>query len=331
MVHSRLVIAHGVVGIVFAAQGMWHLFNTIYSCAAGEQQQKRPWHPAKISVKPTSAVTSLLITVWREAELQVLLWGTLVYFAEAFWNGFIDARGSAVINFQHFSLVLFIALYAVAAIAVEPILNFTASTSTAVHLISLLHLLQALAFAHALLLIHTHGAAHGPAGSSGDPAGEVEHHYHWLLEVALAGVVVCCSLRIAFPQSFVVCFAESLAMVMQGAWSVLLGVFLWVPEVLPMGCKLVTVSMGSADSRPTVFCDSAAATLRATTIATLQFSCLLAVVVSLGVGSLLLALYLCILREKHEQAGEGLLLPSARDDDDELEAQDLKKLLSHYT
>ncbi|MCO5548520.1 hypothetical protein L7F22_007749 [Adiantum nelumboides] len=115
-------------------------------------------------------------------------------------------------------------------------------------------------------------------------------------------------------------------MVMEGSWSVLLGVFLWVPEVLPMGCKLVMVSMGSGDPRPTILCDSNAATVRATTIATLQFSCLLAVVVSFGVGSLLLALYLCILREKHEQAGESLLLPSARDDDDDDEQETQERL-----
>ncbi|MCO5576611.1 hypothetical protein L7F22_030426 [Adiantum nelumboides] len=283
MVHALLIGGHAAIGLVFTLQGLWHLLKTITTFVEGEPQQRRPWHPVLIGENSKTFAGKML----REAELQVLLWGSLIFFAVALWNAFLDGHTSnIIINYQHCSVFLFIALYAAAAIAAESfIISFPL-------ILSVLHLLHGLAFAHAILPIYTHTAG-----------AEVERHYHWLLELAMAAVATCSLLRIAFPTSFIVCFARSLSMVVQGAWSLLLGMFLWVPSFVAQGCK---TGMLQDELHPTVICGSSPATMRATTIATLQFSFLLIGVVSLGTVATLLQLSL--------KSGGGTKMSSSEDD-----------------
>ncbi|GJN03716.1 hypothetical protein PR202_ga21192 [Eleusine coracana subsp. coracana] len=131
--------------------------------------------------------------------------------------------------------------------------------------------LAASVFGQELFLLRFHSADH---------AG-LEGHYHWLLQVIVTASVVATAASAVVPRSFVVAVVRSASVLFQGLWFVVMGLALWVPALVPAGCRGMDGGddpAGTVIMRSAVACGTDEAAQRAVVLANLQFSWVLAAV-----------------------------------------------------
>ncbi|KAH7422690.1 hypothetical protein KP509_12G020700 [Ceratopteris richardii] len=268
-------IGHVAPGAGFLIIGLWHFFNTLRNYARGPwNYETRPWFPALIFNGKL-----------RHIELYAIMGGSLLSIASELFIGPAKHQPLAadlsippehLNNFEHSTISLFLFLYALVARLAESGSHGDADSGIARMLpYGLVHLMGALAFAQELLLFHLHSADHMG----------LEGHYHWLLQLIVFVCLICTLMEVIWPQSFLVAFVRTLAIVFQGVWFIQMGFVLWMPIFTPKGCELKQEKFHRL-----VRCESEDFTMRAKALATLQFSWYLAALVALSLLALTYAI-----------------------------------------
>ncbi|KAG6433574.1 hypothetical protein SASPL_105188 [Salvia splendens] len=201
---------HVSLGFAFLIIGTWHLFNSIkHHSLQPKTFISLPWFPAP-RLKYLEPLTIILVT-------------TVFIISELFLAG--TGSPTAANNLRHLEhslIALSFSIYASFAVLLDRL-----SPPPPAHR-SLLHLLQAAAFAQQLLILHLHSTDH---------AG-VEGQYHWLMQLVTSAALLATLLLAANPRSFLASFARGFSVVFQGVWLVVMGFMLWTPEWMPEGCFL---------------------------------------------------------------------------------------------
>jgi hypothetical protein len=101
--------------------------------------------------------------------------------------------------------------------------------------------LAASVFRQELFLLRFHSADH---------VG-LEGHYHWLLQVMVMTSVLATAASIVVPRSFVVAMVRSVLVLFQG---IVMGCALWVPVLVPGGCRGMDLGSSGSAMRSAVAC-----------------------------------------------------------------------------
>ncbi|KAH6765870.1 hypothetical protein C2S52_016853 [Perilla frutescens var. hirtella] len=243
---------HVSLGLAFLIIGIWHLFNSIKHHSQSHLHPKTyislPWYPAP-RFKYLEPITIIFVTtIFIAMELLVGRHPTAP-------DGTIPAKNLR--HLEHSIIALSFSLYASFAILLDRI-------SPPAQL-GLLHLMQAMAFAQQLLILHLHSTDHMG----------VEGQYHWLLQIVTSISLIATLLVIGNPRSFLSSFVRGFSVVFEGVWLLVMGVMLWTPEWLPKGCYLK-----SEVGRDVVLCRGDRALDRAKALVNLEFGlCLIVLTV----------------------------------------------------
>lgn len=139
----------------------------------------------------------------------------------------------------------------------------------------------------------------------------VEGQYHWLLQIVIAVTLSTFILSISLPKSFLVSFVQSVSIIFQGIWFIVMGMMLWTPSFLPKGCYL------NDEGHEVVRCHTDEELHRAKSLVNLEFSWYLTgtVLFSLVVYMFLRSLY------PEEVEYLPLMRAAAAEEEEDVEAQ----------
>ncbi|RLN04013.1 hypothetical protein C2845_PM13G19570 [Panicum miliaceum] len=244
-------LGHFLPGLAFAILGVWHTVSTVraYKLRGASGFRSATWFPFPSPLRGL-----------RRLELYLLL----SFSALAMVDQLVDLPILALClqpdSLEHATMYLHLAVYASAALAADASGRRNGGVGDVVAA------LAASVFGQELFLLRFHSADH---------AG-LEGHYHWLLQLAVAGSLVATAASAVLPRSFAVAVVRSASVLLQGLWFVVMGFALWVPALVPSGCH--AVEQGSAATRSAVACATEEAARRAVVMANLQFSWALAAV-----------------------------------------------------
>ena len=70
-----------------------------------------------------------------------------------------------------------------------------------------------------------------------DDHPSVEFHAHCLLQLVICICLITTTMGIWFPDSFPLGFLRSLSVFFQGAWFIIMSIFLYIPKLIPKGCS----------------------------------------------------------------------------------------------
>lgn len=254
------LLGHLLPGLAFAILGLWHTLNTVksYKLRGASGFRSATWFPFP------SPLPGL-----RYLELYLLLTFSVLAVVSQLVDLPILALSLQPDSLEHATMYLHLAVYASVALAADLLLPHRRDGAAPVG--DVVAALAASVFGQELFLLRFHSADH---------AG-LEGHYHWLLQVVVAASVVSTAGTAVLPRSFVVAVVRSASVLFQGLWFVVTGCALWVPALVPTGCRGVQDpgSGGSGAMRMSaVACDTENAARRAVVMANLQFSWVLAAV-----------------------------------------------------
>lgn len=251
-------LGHFLPGLAFAILGVWHLLNTVrgYKLKGATGFRCSTWFPFP------SPVPGL-----RRLELYLLLSFSMLAIADQLVDLPILALCLQPDSLEHATMYLHLAVYASVALAADVISSWrrdsAATAAPGGGVGDVVTALAASVFGQELFLLRFHSADH---------VG-LEGHYHWLLQLVVAASVVTTATSAVLPRSFAVAVVRSASVLLQGVWFMVMGFALWVPVLVPAGCRGGVEGKGSA-----VACATEEATRRAVIMANLQFSWALAAV-----------------------------------------------------
>ncbi|KAK3204947.1 hypothetical protein Dsin_018993 [Dipteronia sinensis] len=152
-------------------------------------------------------------------------------------------------NFEHATISLTFLAYASFAIVLDRIGSKTQHALT--------QFIGSIAFAQQLLIFHLHSADHMG----------VEGQYHLLLQLVIFVSFTTTMIGIGLPKSFLISFVRSTSILFQGAWLILMGYMLWIPQFIPKGCYI-----NREEGHQVLRCHGEQALHRAKSLVNLQFS-----------------------------------------------------------
>ncbi|WOH09765.1 hypothetical protein DCAR_0729224 [Daucus carota subsp. sativus] len=252
------LVGHVAPGFGFLVIGLWHLFNHIKLHALHpNSHSSSPWFPtSKIRYLElfsimASCTTSIAMELFIGPARHQPLTTSITF----------DTDGSIpsnhLHNFEHSSISMTFLIYAIFAILLD---KFEAKAKY-----SLTQLLGCVAFCQQLLVFHLHSADHMG----------VEGQYHVLLQIVIFICLGSSLVGINYPESFVISFVRSVSILYQGLWLMIMGIMLWIPEVIPKGCFL-----NMEDGHQVVRCLSDEDLHRAKALVNIEFSgCLIGVTI----------------------------------------------------
>ncbi|XP_042515042.1 transmembrane protein 45B [Macadamia integrifolia] len=255
-------VGHIIPSLVLTLLGLWHTFNTIkaYILKGPTGFSSRFWYPLKPSPFNINHLELILIITFSILAIVMQILDFPLFQFSAF----------KLNDFEHATMFLHLAIYAGVALAVE-------LTDLQDNLSGLVSILAASVFGQELFLLHFHSADH---------IG-LEGHYHWLLQLIVFVSLAAAIVASVSPSNFAAALVLSITVVFQGCWFMIMGFILWVPQFIPRGCVL---RLGGDDMHGAVACEAKEASLRATALANLQFSWILAgILISTATLSLIMA------------------------------------------
>uniref|UniRef100_K3YM95 Transmembrane protein 45B n=1 Tax=Setaria italica TaxID=4555 RepID=K3YM95_SETIT len=250
-------LGHFLPGLAFAILGVWHTLNTVrdYKLRGASGFRSATWFPFPSPLP------------WlRRLELYLLLSFSVLAIIDQLVDLPILALCLQPDSLEHATIYLHLAVYASVALAAD----VSGRRDDAAGVGGVVAALAASVFGQELFLLRFHSADH---------AG-LEGHYHWLLQLVVAGSLAATAATAVLPGSFAVAVVRSASVLLQGVWFMAMGFALWVPALVPSGCHGVGVEEegSSAAMRSAVACATEEAARRATVMANLQFSWALAAV-----------------------------------------------------
>ncbi|XP_002445612.1 uncharacterized protein LOC8080653 [Sorghum bicolor] len=255
-------LGHVLPGLAFAILGVWHVLNTVkgYKLNGASGFRSATWFPF-----PSPPLPGL-----RHLELYLMLSFSVLAIADQLVDLPILALRLHPNSLEHATMYLHLAVYASVALAADVSSRRSDATSTpgGAGVGNVVTALAASVFGQELFLLRFHSADH---------AG-LEGHYHWLLQLVVAASVVTTAASAVLPRSFAVAVVRSASVLLQGVWFVVMGFALWVPALVPVGCRGGVEVEGSAAMRSAVACVTEEAARRAVAMANLQFSWAIAAV-----------------------------------------------------
>ncbi|CAD6265258.1 unnamed protein product [Miscanthus lutarioriparius] len=256
-------LGHFLPGLTFAILGVWHTLNTVkgYKLKGASGFRTATWFP----------FPSPLLPGLRHLELYLLLSFSVLAIADQLVDLPILALSLQPDSLEHATMYLHLAVYASVALAADVVSSRrrdAAATATPGGVVGdVVTALAASVFGQELFLLRFHSADH---------AG-LEGHYHWLLQLVVAASLVTTAVSAVLPRSFAVAVVRSSSVLLQGMWFMVMGFALWVPALVPVGCRGGVEGSGAA-MRSVVACATEEAARRAVVMANLQFSWALAAV-----------------------------------------------------
>jgi hypothetical protein len=251
------LLGHLLPGLAFAILGMWHMVNTFrsYKLKGVSGFRSAMWFPFP------SPVPGL-----RYLELYLLLAFSVLAIVTQLVDLPILALSLQPDSLEHATMYLHLAVYASVALAAD----LLSAPPPRREFGDVVAALAASVFGQELFLLRFHSADHTG----------LEGHYHWLLQVVAAASVLATAASAVAPRSFVVAVVRSASVLFQGLWFVVMGCALWVPALVPSGCRGVDPGSGGGGGamRSAVACSTEEASRRAVVMANLQFSWALAAV-----------------------------------------------------
>jgi hypothetical protein len=257
-------LGHVLPGLAFAILGVWHTLNTVkgYKLKGASGFRSATWFPF-----PSSPLPGL-----RHLELYLLLSFSVLAIADQLVDLPILALCLQPDSLEHATMYLHLAVYASVALAADVVSSRRRDAAATAApggggVGDVVTALAASVFGQELFLLRFHSADH---------AG-LEGHYHWLLQLVVAASLATTAASAVLPRSFAVAVVRSSSVLLQGVWFVVTGFALWVPALVPVGCRGMEGSAGAA-MRSAVACATEEAARRAVVMANLQFSWALAAV-----------------------------------------------------
>ncbi|KAK3123605.1 hypothetical protein QOZ80_8AG0633480 [Eleusine coracana subsp. coracana] len=251
------LLGHLLPGLAFAILGLWHTLNTVrsYKLKGASGFRSATWYPFP------SPLPGL-----KHLELYLLIAFSVLAIVTQLVDLPLLSLTLQPDSLEHATMYLHLAVYASVALAADllpaapprPVGDVVAALAASV-------------FGQELFLLRFHSADH---------AG-LEGHYHWLLQVIVTASVVATAASAVVPRSFVVAVVRSASVLFQGLWFVVMGLALWVPALVPAGCRGMDGGddpAGTVIMRSAVACGTDEAARRAVVLANLQFSWVLAAV-----------------------------------------------------
>lgn len=292
------LVGHVAPGFAFFALGLWHLFNHI---------RLHFLHPNSYTSSPWFPTLKI-----KYLELFLIMVGSSISMAMELVIGPekhqpFDTDGTIpsnhLHNFEHATISLTFFIYGLFAIILDRIGSKAQYTLT--------NLVGAIAFGQQLFMFHLHSADHMG----------IEGQYHLLLQIAIVVSLTTTLMAIGFPKSFMVSFVRSSSILLQGAWLMLMGYMLWIPQFIPKGCFL-----NHEEGHQVARCHSIEFLHRAKSLVNLQFSWFL-----VGLTIFIVSLYLGLEKVYGKKGIEysslkGIIEEEEEDDDDDdVESQKKKK------
>ncbi|KAI4295595.1 hypothetical protein L6164_035624 [Bauhinia variegata] len=238
-------IGHIVPGLALALLGLWHAINTIKSYLTNG--------PGKFAVRfwfRDLEVISILSFSILAMLMQVLDFPSF-HFAFK-----LD-------NFEHATMFIHVALFAGFTL-------YTDLTDSFDILSGFVGILASSVFGQEYFLLHFHSTDH---------VG-LEGHYHWLLQLIVLVSLVAAVVATASPKNFTAALVLSISVAFQGCWFINMGFKLWDPAFVPEGCVMNLAKAGGNGMLGAVTCGSDEADFRARSLANLQFSWILAAILT---------------------------------------------------
>lgn len=259
-------VGHIVPGLALIFLGLWHMFNTVnaYYLKGKVHYHSRFWYPFNnFSFK------------FRYMELVSIVTFSIFAITMQVFDLYNLKFLFVMDGLEHATMFLHLAIYASIALVVE-------LTHMPEVLTWFLGALVASVFSQEFFLLHFHSTDH---------IG-LEGHYHWLLQVIVLVSLISSVAMASFTNSILPAFVLSVSVLFQGCWFINMGFMLWVPWLVPRDC-MSRLMEDANDMHGAVTCVTDAALSRATALANIQFSLLLA-------GIMIVAACLClILARKH--------------------------------
>ncbi|KAL6859108.1 hypothetical protein ACP4OV_018110 [Aristida adscensionis] len=250
-------LGHFLPGLAFAILGIWHTLNTVraYKLNGAAGFRSATWFPFPSPLRGL-----------KHLELYLLLAFSVLAIADQLVDLPILALCLQPDSLEHATMYLHLAVYASVALAADRL----SPARRDAPLGEVVAALAASVFGQELLLLRLHSADH---------AG-LEGHYHWLLQLVAAASLVATAATAVLPRSFAVAVVRSASVLFQGLWFMAMGFALWVPALVPTGCHAAAGSGGGGGGamESAVACPTEEAARRATVMANLQFSWVLAAV-----------------------------------------------------
>ncbi|CAO2211147.1 unnamed protein product [Urochloa humidicola] len=249
-------LGHFLPGLAFAILGVWHTLNTVksYKLRGASGFRSATWFPFPSPLP------------WlRRLELYLLLSFSVLAIADQLVDLPILSLCLQPDSLEHATMYLHLAVYASVALAADVLSVRRGDESAGIGGV-VSALAAASVFGQELLLLRFHSADH---------AG-LEGHYHWLLQLVVAASATATAAGAAAPGSFAVAVVRSASVLLQGVWFMAMGFALWVPALVPAGCR--AVDQEAAAMRSAVACATEEAARRAAVMANLQFSWAIAAV-----------------------------------------------------
>ncbi|XP_052179404.1 uncharacterized protein LOC127792834 [Diospyros lotus] len=244
------LVGHLIPGLALVLLGLWHTINTIsdYRLKGSSNFVSSFWYSFK---SPTSKLKHLELLLVLSFSIFSISMQVLDYPSFRF--------SFKLDNFEHATMFLHLAIFAGFNLCTE-------LTHSSEVLSGMSGLLAASVFGQELFLLHYHSADH---------IG-LEGHYHWLLQIIVFVSLMASLSATSFHASFPAALVLALSVVFQGCWFINMGFMLWVPKFVPQGCAVRLADASSNNMLGAVICQSREAVLRARALANMQFSWILA-------------------------------------------------------
>lgn len=255
-------VGHFFPGFALALLGLWHIINTAraFFLNGPNNFKSRFSYPLKISYFQ-----------FQNLDLILVLSFSILAIVTQVLDFPIIRLASRLDNFEHATMFLHLLLFSGFALLSE-------LTQTSDSLSGVTGMLASSVFGQELFLLHFHSTDHV----------RIEGQYHWLLQLIVLVSLISAIAVTLCPASFPASVVLAVSVAFQGLWFVNMGFTLWVPKLVPRGCALqLGQAMQHGDA--TVVCGSKDAASRARSLANLQFSWILSVVL-VFTGSLCLKL-----------------------------------------
>lgn len=241
------LLGHMVPGLALICLGLWHILNTIRALyfTGSAKFTSRFWYPirTRYCVEPLELILVLSFSIFI-----ILL---LIIDFPSFHFSF------NLVNYEHATMYIHLSIFAAFTLLAE-LSNLSHSLQ---HSVS--GILASSVFAQELFLLHYHSTDH---------VG-LEGHYHWLLQLIVCVSFLAAMGATSFPTSFPASLVLSMSVVLQGCWFLIMGFVLWIPELVPLGCSSTPLNEApSSIMHGAVICNSPEASIRARSLANLQFS-----------------------------------------------------------
>ncbi|KAG9135078.1 hypothetical protein Leryth_011573 [Lithospermum erythrorhizon] len=238
-------MGHLVPGLALALLGLWHMFNTtkVYFEKGPKKFTSKLWYPLKCSLIKLHHFELILI-------LSFSIFTILIQVVEI-----PSLRFSlSLVNLEHSTMFLHLSIFACFTLVAE--LTHSSETLSGVS-----GILLSSVFIQEMFLLYYHSTDH---------VG-LEGHYHWLLQLIVCVSVLAAISSTVCPTNFPAALVLCISVMFQGCWFMNMGFNLWFPKFVSKGCL----------SHGAVVCETNEAVSRATALANLQFSWIIAAILML--------------------------------------------------